>query len=109
METVTVPMHAHRCMACADKGKNVVWIHGDDQAGVVQAHKCPQCGEVQWKKWLIEPGRLPQVTNAHGQINFDTVLGYIMLAVGIAILGYTAFIYVKKWRNGKKTISNLPH
>jgi hypothetical protein len=98
-ETLTV--HAHRCEACAVNGKLVYWVHPETCKGNVQAHTCPECGTVNWKQWLVEPGKLPQVTNAHGKINYETLLGYIMLAVGLAILGYCAFLYVKKVRDKK--------
>jgi hypothetical protein len=106
MATATVPVHAHRCMACADKGKNVIWIHADTDAGNVALHKCPQCGEVQWKKFLVEPRQLQQAQQSQAQVNFETILGYVLVAVALALLGYCAYIYVKGRRGSG---SELPH
>jgi hypothetical protein len=65
-------------------------------------HRCPQCGEIQWKKFLVEPGILPRVRNANNQIAFDALLGYILLSIGIALVCYGAFLYVKKLREKKE-------
>lgn len=46
-------MHAHRCENCFKTGKQTVWIHGEECVGKVAAHTCPECGAVEWKKWLI--------------------------------------------------------
>jgi predicted RNA-binding Zn-ribbon protein involved in translation (DUF1610 family) len=100
-EVATSSMHAHRCEVCLRGGKNTIWVHPEACRGVVASHTCPECGHVEWKQFLVEAGRLPQVTNAQGKINFETLLGYIMLAVGLALLGYGAFLYVKKVRAGK--------
>jgi hypothetical protein len=101
-EDTRVPMHAHRCMACAAKGVSTVWVHGDDQRGVVAAHKCPTCGEVQWKKWMVEIGQLPGHATPQKKGNQDLVLGYIVFALGIAIMGYIAFLYVRAHLAEKK-------
>lgn len=34
-------------------------------------------------------------------MDFSTVLGYVVLAVGIALLVYGAFLYVKEYREKK--------
>jgi hypothetical protein len=52
-------MHAHRCEKCNSSGIQTIWIHGDECAGQIAAHKCPKCGEIQWKKWLVPVGSLP--------------------------------------------------
>jgi len=107
-QTEAIPMHAHRCMACLDKGVNTVWIHGDNEAGVVGAHKCPTCGEVQWKKWMVEVGQLPRHAPPQVAKNFDAMLGYILLAVSVAIVGYIAFLYVRAAIAEGKTPKVLP-
>lgn len=92
-------MHAHRCEACAANGKQTVWIHSDDCLGVLAAHKCPECGTVQWRKWMVEPGKLPQATNAVTPvITFEAILGYLLLFAGLALLGYGAYLYIKDRR-----------
>jgi len=102
-EDERTPMHAHRCMACSKNGIDTVWIHGDNRAGDVAAHKCPKCGEIQWKKWMVEIGQLPRV-QAQAKRNYEALLGYLVLAVSVALLGYLAFIYVRAWRSEKKTV-----
>lgn len=92
----TAPIHAHRCEACAAKGKEVFWIHSDTCKGVLQAHKCPECGTVEWKKALIEPARLPQPKKQEENFSMDTLLGYIILIVGLAMLGYGVYLWMQK-------------
>lgn len=99
-------IHAHRCEACAAKGKQVFWIHGDTCKGVLQAHKCPECGTVEWKKALIEPGRLPQTKKQESVFNADMLLGYIVLFAGLTLLGYGVYLYCKK--KGGEAISASP-
>jgi|SRR5882724_8839202 len=96
-----VGVHAHRCEVCAANGKQVIWVHSDNGAGDVSLHKCPQCGKIEWKKFLVEPGQLPRVRNANNEIDFNTLLGYVLLAVGIALVCYCSFLYVKKLREKK--------
>jgi hypothetical protein len=98
-------MHAHRCQQCASNGKSVVWIHPDICRGIVAAHKCPECGNVEWKQDAIESAKLPQppqVQTAQG-INLETVLGYILLFVGLALVGYGVYQYVSD-RQAKKAL-----
>lgn len=95
-------MHAHRCQKCAADGKETIWIHPDICRGKVAAHTCPECGTIQWKQCKVESGKLPQqARHEQPQTDFSTVLGYVVLAVGIALLVYGAFLYVKKYQNGK--------
>jgi hypothetical protein len=98
-----VQMHAHKCMACAKQGKDVVWWHAETERGKIAQHTCPTCGNVEWKKWLVEPGSLPQYQNGHGTNTVDmyVLLGYAVFAVCIAILCYAAYFYVMQWREGK--------
>ena len=94
-------MHAHRCQVCADKGENVVWIHGEQCRGVVQSHKCPKCGNTEWKKWLVEVGQLPQqhvpCATAH---TIDMFLGYSVILIAVAAIAYSVYLYVKENRGG---------
>lgn len=107
-EETQIPMHAHRCMACLAKGVNTVWVHGDNLAGDVASHKCPACGEIQWKKWMVEIGQLPRRIVPQNQKDFNTMLGYVMLAVGVAIVGYVAFLYIRAWKTERKIPKVLP-
>src|SRR6266403_378325 len=95
-----IQMHAHKCEACEKNGKEVVWVHPDICRGKVAAHKCPECGTVNWKQCKVESAKLPQVAQhvQPAQINLETLLGYILLAVGLALIGYGAFLYVTKGR-----------
>lgn len=93
---MSATVHAHRCEACAAKGEEVIWIHSETCKGVVQAHKCPKCGEVQWKQFLVQA---PQHNHAQpAPVRYDNILAYCIIAVGIALLLYTAIVYVKKLR-----------
>lgn len=100
---MTATVHAHRCEKCLESGKQTFWIHGDDKAGAVEAHKCPECGEIQWKKWMIETASLTKKHN-HGGINLDAILGYLVLAVGVSLLAYGAYVYIKERRNKKELL-----
>ena len=97
-------MHAHRCEHCAKNGKQTVWMHGDDCAGVIASHVCPECGQVQWKKWMVEVAALPKVQTPQGGVNFETVLGYILFFVGLALLGYGTYQYIKDRRTTGKVL-----
>lgn len=95
-----IQMHAHKCQACEKSGKEVIWIHPDICRGKVAAHKCPECGTINWKQCRVESAKLPQVQRgAQNGVSLEVVLGYIMLAIGLALVGYGAFLYVKKRRN----------
>ena len=37
--------HEHECDKCF-----TIWSHGDDMAGNEAAHRCPNCGHLQWWK-----------------------------------------------------------
>lgn len=93
---MTSTVHAHKCQACAKAGKAVFWIHSDDCKGVVQAHKCPECGTVEWKKALIEPAAMPQKPQAPQPNKVDTILGYAVLLVAVAMLCYAGYLYYQK-------------
>ena len=89
--------HAHICEACHSKGKQVIWIHGDDLKGVEEAHKCPACGTVNWKKFMVEVGSLP---NMHGgaqtqQIDLQRILFTVCFVVITIAMLYVAFIHFK--------------
>lgn len=103
---MTTAIHAHRCEACAANGKQVFWIHGDSCKGILQAHKCPECGTVEWKKALIEPGRLPQPKKQESGFNADILLGYIVLLAGLALIGYGIYFYLSKRK--QDGLANLP-
>jgi predicted nucleic acid-binding Zn-ribbon protein len=42
-------MHEHECDRC-----HTVWAHGDESFNNEAAHRCPNCGTVQWNKRLGE-------------------------------------------------------
>jgi hypothetical protein len=100
---VSAAVHSHVCMKCAEAKKNVVWMHGDDKAGVIGLHTCPECGTVNWRKVVLPPAELPQ-QKASAAVDFNTVLGYILFAVIVATIGYCAFVYVKKIRGNEKPV-----
>lgn len=92
----TVPMHAHRCEACAKNGKEVVWIHPEADFGQVSAHRCPECGTVNWKQSKLDNAKLPPpLPKNKSSVSMDTILGYTVLLIAIALLGYGAYYYVK--------------
>jgi hypothetical protein len=64
-------MHAHRCEKCNSSGIQTIWIHGDECSGKIAAHKCPKCGEIQWKKWLVPVGSLPAQKQETTNLSFD--------------------------------------
>lgn len=100
----TVPMHAHRCEECAKLGKDVVWVHPEQDFGQVSAHKCPECGTVNWKQSKIDNGKIPPpLPKNESKINLDTVLGYIVLLLGLALVGYGVYQYVAE-RKAKKVL-----
>jgi hypothetical protein len=47
-------LHAHKCVACEKAGKETVWLHDNEKAGDVAAHKCPVCGSIEWRKHSVE-------------------------------------------------------
>src|SRR5260370_941127 len=91
-------MHAHKCEACAAQGKEVIWVHPDLCRGKVAVHKCPECGTVQWKQCKVASGKLPQVAPRAQGVSFETTLGYVLLFVGLALLGYGMYLYIKDRR-----------
>lgn len=104
---MTSTVHAHRCEACQKAGKDVFWIHSDDCAmnkndspeeklRKTQAHKCPECGTVNWKKALIEPARMPQRPQAVQANQVDTILGYVVLLIAVAMICYAGYLYYQK-------------
>jgi hypothetical protein len=103
VQAITPPtMHAHRCQHCLANGKQTVWIHGEDKAGLIAEHKCPECGEVQWKKYMVELGRLPNVRQAVANVNndMDAILVYAVLALAIVFLAY----YISRILNKKEVV-----
>ena len=97
-------MHAHVCQKCAASGKKTVWIHPDSCRGNVAVHTCPECGAVEWKQDRVESAKLPQLAQVQPQgINLETLLGYILLFVGLALVGYGVYGYIKD-RKGKKVM-----
>jgi hypothetical protein len=90
-----VAVHAHICTACHAKGKNVVWVHGDDKAGNVEAHKCPACGTINWKKFLVQPATLPQgATPQQIQTDYNRIMLAVLLLAVLCLVGY--FIYLHR-------------
>lgn len=86
-----VSMHAHICTVCRDAGKQVVWVHGDDKKGDETAHKCPECGTLNWKQFLVEPHRVPapHAVQTKGAFNYALDIFYVLVIVGcIAFLVY---------------------
>jgi phage FluMu protein Com len=100
----TVPMHAHRCEACAKAGKEVVWIHPEADFGQVSAHKCPQCGTVNWKQSKIDNAKLPPPLPKNQGVPVETIIGYVLLFISIVLLSYGAYIYIKD----RKNVAHLP-
>jgi len=100
-------MHAHKCQACAANGDETIWIHPDTCRGNIAVHTCPKCGKVEWKQDAVESAKLPQVQTAQPGVNLDVLLGYIVLAFGLALLGYGAYLYVKKVRDGKAALPDI--
>jgi hypothetical protein len=99
-------MHAHRCEACAKSGKEVVWIHPEADFNQVAAHKCPECGTVNWKVSKVDSGKLPPpLPRNEKKFDIETVLGYVLLFIGLALLGYGAYLYIK---DRKKAPEILP-
>lgn len=93
----TLKMHAHRCEACAAKGKETVWLHPDMDRGQVAAHKCPECGTINWKQSAIDNGKLPAPLPANkASMSFDAVLGWLLIFVAIGAIGYFGYIIYKK-------------
>jgi hypothetical protein len=102
----TIPMHAHRCEACAKAGKEVVWIHPEQDFGQVAAHKCPECGTVNWKVSKIDNAKLPPpLPKNQSSIDFNTVLGYVLLLILLGLAGYGVYLYVQK-RGGVSVLLN---
>lgn len=101
----TVKMHAHRCEECAKNGKEVVWIHPDSDRGQIAAHKCPECGTVNWKQSNFDNGKLPQPQPRNAvteKISAETILGYAILLLGLALIGYGAYLYIQQRREKKE-------
>jgi sensor domain CHASE-containing protein len=88
-------MHAHRCKNCLKQGRNVVWIHGDCQQGNPETHKCPQCGEMVWQKWLVPVAQLPQSVAKVVADNHD-VLAWIIFALGMLLLVCAVALYLNE-------------
>lgn len=101
----TVPMHAHRCEACAKIGKEVVWIHPEADFGQIAAHKCPECGTINWKQSKIDNAKLPQPLPKNQGVSFDTILGYVALLVGLALIAYGVYYYVRERKTGIAEVS----
>ena len=48
-------LHQHKCPHC-----EVIWEHGANCAGAKKAHRCPECGTLEWQKYYpedVEPNR----------------------------------------------------
>ena len=103
----TVKMHAHKCEECAAKGKEVIWIHPDSDRGQVAAHRCPECGALNWKQHQVENGKLPQPLpkneTVQRGVNWDMVLGYTVLLIGLALIGYGVYIYIQGKKHGNSS------
>lgn len=103
-------IHAHRCKACAEKGEQVIWMHTEACKGVVAAHTCPKCGSSQkenWQQFLVEPGKLPQQNAGKSTANFETILGYVILIIGIAAMAYAVYYVVQGRKHGNEALPNL--
>jgi hypothetical protein len=104
----TLPMHAHRCEACAKAGKEVVWIHPEQDFAQLASHKCPECGTVNWKVSKMDTAKLPQpLPRNANKADFNAVLGYLILLVGLALIGYGVYLYVQKRGGIKKIAGNI--
>lgn len=98
-------MHAHICQNCLKNGKNTIWVHSDDNAGDIAAHKCPECGVTEWKKASFHPQRKEAHVNhaaqPHNQNGGGGFYGLIvnlvntasLVLIGIAVVYYGILIY----------------
>jgi len=102
----TLKMHSHRCEACAAKGKEVVWIHPEADFAQVSAHRCPECGTINWKQSAMDNAKIPQPLPRNQSNKLDTVLGYSVLAVALILLAYLAYVYLQKSKNA--ALADLP-
>jgi len=99
--------HAHYCAFCASQGVEVVWAHGNENAGNLNQHRCPRCGHVEWVKTQIQSGKLPQEQNQAGQlvqvvVLKDAVISCIVYALGVLVICY-GVLFVYKQFFTKKT------
>ena len=97
-------MHAHKCMKCASNGVNTVWIHGDECKGVIQAHTCPKCGSVEWKKWMVEIGKLPHQMPQHASGKSNEILAWVAIFAIVAIVAVASYFQLTKIRELKSKI-----
>ena len=97
-----VEMHAHVCEACAKNGKNVMWMHAAEK-GNIDAHKCPECGTVQWKQSHVPVASLPgqrarQAVAAnmlpYRLFDFFMLTAFAALAVYWVLIAYEQYIKV---------------
>lgn len=61
----TLDIHSHRCDRCSRKW----WHFGMFNLGDESAHRCPNCGAVQWWKSSV-PAELRQAHNAFGHDSY---------------------------------------
>src|SRR5262249_22001052 len=90
-------LHAHQCKACAGNGITSIWIHAEKCRGVEQAHKCPQCGALEWEKRPLPLGKLPQ---HHGAPNNNqktalataaSILYWTLAIVALSVIAYEGY------------------
>jgi predicted RNA-binding Zn-ribbon protein involved in translation (DUF1610 family) len=51
-EKCEVPIKSTHKHKCPNKDCGHIWEHGNDCMGDEKEHKCPQCGAMQWEKYL---------------------------------------------------------
>ena len=86
-------MHAHKCDECAKGGKEVIWYHPHYCRGIVEAHKCPECGTVNWKQCEVRTAALPKVARQHTHSDLaNQISSWLSVAAGILVVAYIAVV-----------------
>lgn len=93
-------MHAHRCEACAAKGKEVVWIHPEADFNQVSSHRCPECGTVNWKQSKIDNAKLPAPLPRNGN-KLETAITWSLILIIVALFSYAGYLYWQKIKKEK--------
>jgi len=97
-------MHAHKCEFCFKNGKTVIWAHGEKCAGNLEAHKCPVCGNVQWRKYMIAIAELPQARRQQQSMAVGIVsaivelLATVAIAYGVSLLIMEVYSFVQSMK-----------
>lgn len=71
-------MHKHRCSIC-----NTVWQHSEEWSGVIWAHQCPKCSQLELEVYkgdeppLSDPwpaAPMPTTQQFWGQVTWDGII-----------------------------------